>query len=292
MSKKPKKPKKPTDKDIYKLWWEYLKRSEAYKEYRKLCEWIKDYEKSGKEFDEVKFVEFNCKYPEIPILKKYQTATNDENWPFFLSLYFTFGKDEKHAFKNWMNWRNELQEFMSEGYSSIHIYDYRGNVENEIDNSIESYKSCYGRKPNLEEFKAHFIKRMNIDNPNLYICVGCGFPIEIDELKRLFGELVRKKREENARFGLGYSELMKNPTRVKYKEVKRYLEVYKLFEEEHMSIEEVVDKIGTKKQKERGGEREVTSKFYRDLDHAREIIKNIPLGYFPRYTKHHSPDKK
>jgi len=70
------------------------------------------------------------------------------------------------------------------------------------------------------------------------------------------------------------------------------LEVYKLFEEEHMSIEEVVDKIGTKKQKERGGEREVTSKFYRDLDHAREIIKNIPLGYFPRYTKHHSPDKK
>jgi hypothetical protein len=270
---------KAEEKEIYRLWWEYLKRSHHYKTFLE--------ENRGKDF----------------FLEGLKAGLHEP--PNFTARIF--GDVWTQSFENW--WERETNNPMTrikpdpEG-KKPHIKDASREYSGDISFAYNIFRLRNNREPNEDELIDAFGVSMRhlSDWGTVRIDVDLHAPME--ELVREFrGYISQKRRERKAReFAMKIRGIKGKPTKGKLKdELQRYLDVYDLTNK-GLSIEQIVEKIGTpaqresiKKKRQSAKERETSDKskdhgydsetvermYRRDLEKAKRIIDNVGRGFFP-----------
>ncbi len=270
---------KPKDKGLYKLWWEYLKRSERFKKYLAWEQGFKSREETPLPAD----------------LEPYHQPL----W----NMARTFGDVHSQAFLAW--WKEELGNTLPSPFFPYHsepgkrITDAGIVIEKEIDRVCRRFRKNSGRDPKPEELihglKDFMIKR---SDQRLYIVVEF-LHGSTEEIIQEFREVLsRRKKEPGSRkaiFEFKGAEGKPTSTDPRIDELQRYLKVYDL-RKKGLTISEVIEKVGTKVQREiflnlKRGKIQLTAdgnypenirrSYLRDLQKAKKIIENVERGYFP-----------
>ena len=293
-------------KELYRLWYEYLKRSENYKEF---CEWWRKREP-------VKSLNINDSYKEycesyrkgkgrpdlLPVPRKFKTGNClhiPETFRNLLDVHM-------FPFEDWWTWKKrellesrkkrELLESSSRDRGPVAnlLKDYSGNLETSIDYCIESLRESNNREPSAIELKKDLLHHLGITS--LFGC--CFLRINLDyppqKIKAAFAEYLKSKdvKEEYASF-IDRDDFCKNhqlPTgKPRIDDLQKYLDVYDMWEE----------KVQNKKQGDPGGWDQIIQHFEPDWDingddrlsklkvyqdyklKAKNIVSNTEQGYFP-----------
>ncbi len=231
------------------LKWEYLNRSEDYKEF---CEFMRKKTKNKK----------------LPIPEKFKTDKPGIWHPvvyrFHEYLHLNYSS---MTFDEWWKWREKNIKMNQKKSRPVVDYLESKFVEKEIQHCIDSFKRFEGREPTLDEFKKYFIQLMK-GSGDLYLMVK---PRNKSE------DLVKKFREVVQDFKKNKLNLPKHRKR---DELERYLKIYDLWKEK-VKMKDIIKQIGTKSQKADCNNQNVIRVFRADLAKAKKIIKNVERGYFP-----------
>jgi|GEM_PF-3638615 len=258
------KPEAITSKDFYKLWWEYLKRSDNYKEY---CEFVR------------KFIKEKGKFPQAEQCpEKFQKNYNGE-----FDVYLDFGDVFSRSFDKWWEIHKILETKRNEvTREKVEIYD----INEEIDSYIEDFKKVNGREPTLCEFKkgVSLGKMLGI---NLYLKIDLLSSARIKGLIVLIGKIIRERRNSLRRLRCRVNlepfsnTIYKEFYSPKIVELKRYLHVYDL-KEKGLEITDIIKKLEPSKVFSDFEEENIVVRTYNlDIQRAKKIIKNVELGFFP-----------
>jgi hypothetical protein len=161
------------EREIWRLRWEYLKRSKLYKAY---CEWMR--EKREK--------------PDPPMPESLRTEVDKEQKePEDLGLlnfsewnFAHFGDVHNTSFEDWWQSRDEEED----------VSDYSQLVEDDFDMCVKHFKvQNNGREPSLEEFRSHFVRRFKTSFSYVYLKVHA--TNTVTNLKEQFGEIVKERQK-------------------------------------------------------------------------------------------------
>jgi hypothetical protein len=265
------------NKEIYVLWWEYLKRSERY---RKFCNWWKH---GGKK-------------PLPDQLRQYHQPM----W----NTYMNFGDVNSKSFEKW--WKSELDNPLPCPYHPYYPYypyypdfgkniiDYRSVIEKDIYNIYRKLKKEKRKKPSIKELM-HNIKMYmtSWEKERLYILVEFQHASIDNIVKEFHRVLSKKKKEPHIKEASRSIKGMKGITTIKKKpsttqELQRYLRVYDC-KKRGLTIPQIANEIQNSFPKVNKFEddeyhynpQNVQSAIKRDLRKAKKIISNVELGYFP-----------
>jgi hypothetical protein len=271
---------KAEEKEIYRLWWEYLKRSECYKSHLEEMEW-------------------NFSYVDA------LSAGLDE--PLNFTALF-FGDIWNQSFEQW--WKREMNKVATRAKPDPavrhpHIEDALPDVLMGI--SFAYYRFMernYIQAPNEDQLKNGFLNHMRSLSRHGKVTLIVDIHAPMEELVKEFrGYISQKRKDHKAReYAMKIKGIKGKPTKDKLRdELQRYLDVYDLTNE-GLSIEQIIEKIGTpaqresvKKKRQSAKERETSDKskdhgydsetvermYRRDLEKAKRIIDNVGRGFFP-----------
>lgn len=139
--RKSKEEKKQERLKFYRLHWEYLRRSELYKE---LCLWVRKTKKDP-----------TLKLPEKFVLKRdNQTGKIMQRHP-VIRTYFEHGDIHAHSFEDWFDFKNNNRLRNQKNADEKGIEIYQKEVKQTIKQMIKTYKKdCEEQKiePTLDEF--------------------------------------------------------------------------------------------------------------------------------------------
>jgi len=225
----------------YHLWWEYLKRSEKYKEF---CDRFDRYCKneqwpiSSADWyllpDELRGKIINEKLP------------SDLKESKFIGLLSTFGNVYEGSFEKWLNWNMKQLDLDEERFQPVQVID-------ETSTSITLKIDCKRRFSNSELLKK------------------CGDLIRIKRKEKTSFKYELFMRAYNS---------PTQSSGVTFETLKRYLDVYDLHKE-GKKIGEIIQMIGNDDQKENFDYPEYQRAFFRDIKNAKKIIQNAESGLFP-----------
>ncbi len=288
MRKKTQPSKKPSKKrslrnirEIYSVWYEYLKRSADYKEY---CEW----ERSGKKQPMPTKIKKAMKTQPIPIPKE---------WHNYGML--GFGDIYETDFEQWWEEKDftilayENRKLDTGKYFPVGVEYYIDWINRDFEDCIAKFKIDKKREPTLAEFQKSFIERMK--TWSLYHTV---FIVENRNSQEFligqFKEKVKEIHEKNSYHSFPQEFPGPLPTTNYFREdlieLKRYLLAYDL-NLEGFSIEEIARIILTGQH--RGNKRiteeiesiiankDTKDQFRKEINFAEHIIKNVEWGRFP-----------
>jgi len=254
------------DRDIIELWWEYLKRSEKYREF---CQWWNQEEKP----------------PLSDSLKQYHQPM----W----NTYMQFGDVFSNSFDEW--WRSELDNPLSSPIKPYYaesgecLVDYRTVIEKDIYKIYRKFKKEQGREPNIKEL-IHNLKlyMTSWEKERLYLLVEFQH-ISTAEISAEFHEYLKERKkdppvQEASRSIKG----MKGITTIKKKpstagELERYLIVYD-YRKDGRSYPEIAKEMWDVSSDDDDDEDHTDDTeriIKRDLRKAKKIISNVEYGYFP-----------
>jgi len=263
---------KDCDKNLYRLWWEYLKRSDRYKKY---IEWEEKVEQDK------------------------QLSIPKELMSYHDSLWWTarsFGNVQKNKFSQW--WKNEQANklpcpiTLTFTTNSLPIIDYREFIDRDIKKIYRTFKKEIGREPSINEL-THNIKIYMNDKSSerLYLLINFQFDT-IDDITRLFHDFLKKRKKEcltREKEMIFKGMRLETTTKKKhYEELQRYLAIYDEFKS-GKAISEIAREIEDEKEDE-GDDKPRPPKYYvpdtericrRDRAKAQKIIHNVEKGYFP-----------
>lgn len=257
-----KQPEVQKRKEVLRLWWEYLKRSNIYKEFSEY-EW--ENEKKGIPFSKIKWP----KKFQVKVRGKYELNPNLRSYRFeYMCVHYI-------TFENWWKYR-ELKE--READSRLEIYDFK----EDINSCIETFKEYNGREPTLQEFKDKFVEQKKVFNIVLYLKIDLLSPFRTEDLLKQIGKILKERRRNPYIRGLrskvnlepfSNAEIKENYLR--REELWRYLRIYD-YKKQDLSMRDVVEKEGKDSTNS-----DIRSMFYQDLKRAEKIIRNVELGIFP-----------
>lgn len=294
---------------FYKLWWEYLKRNDDYKE---LCEWVFNNKETRylisssacPKFQKIKKLEdvdFDsvidpdlqdsiCIDPNNPnnsstgltLYKNNVIANLGRCWLVNSGLYanlFRFGNVHANSFETWMNMQQEDIKINSQ--KSVTIY----NFEQEFNSSIEHFKRAEERNPTIQEFVDHFLSRIYFPcSATIHFEVDLLTPYTIQDLLKQIGKIIKKERnkpeirriraEKNL---LPFSNTQVKDNYLRLDELERYLKIYDL-KKQGLKMMDIIKIIEPKAYNK---DVNVQRAFYLDIEKAKMIIKNVGLGIFP-----------
>ncbi len=276
------------DEEVYRLWWEYLRRSKNYKEF---CDWM-----IAKRKDRSR-----------PAPDKFNPKKNGE-LKHILFTFLCFRDIYSVSFKEWWKWfkknaeSNEFRvlsgikaEVLSEQMrSSMVTASARSNraakvkvtteavtnAEYYFDRCIESYKELHGKEPKLREFKKFFpvwssVSTWGVDKLFLVVDVSVSEPKDLAEDVRKLISQKRKTPETKSAVSRNYS--WRPSSYLHIEELKRYLDVYDLREKEPPTTwPDIVQQFASKANII---EDIRTFKLYNQK--AKKIIENVEHGHFP-----------
>jgi hypothetical protein len=252
---------KVTEKEIYRLWWEYLKRSDDYKHF---CDWLRK-QKDGIDSE----------------LQENIALFKDGKAHPFTHLIYAFKNVHTISFDEWWEWRKlELKE-IKKNRQRVAIGSHFVNFKSDFQHCVDDFKKAEGREPSIYEFKTLYINRIKNQPYRLIIEVNIASN-KTDVLKKEFDRVIRTKKKDPIikSYEKMFNEAVFPMGRIRYDELKRYLAVYDL-RKTGMKYQNIIKKIGTKAQKARGCDPDIESQFRRDFRNAERIIKNAEKGYFP-----------
>ncbi len=243
-------------KNIYKLWWEYLRRSDGYKTY---CE-------------------------------KYPDAVNDSR---LFGVCYWGDPDDDEFQKEYMKWcrascfgnvHNDPFDVWWNKFTQLP--DEESTIEElstHIDEMMEiAYSSTRGRKSIKSTNKSLrvFIERPDLPYVYLRINADTFTTDDIKEIKRI----IRGKKEnfierrDGGRLGMCYykKQYFKEVGRIRYDELQRYLKIYDL-KITGMKWPDIFKKTYPNKKWNEDNRRSILSEYGK----AKKIVKNVENGDFP-----------
>ncbi|HBR17149.1 MAG TPA: hypothetical protein DD725_06025 [Deltaproteobacteria bacterium] len=261
---------------FYRLWIEYLKRSEDYKEF---CEIIRKKRKN----------------PSLPIPDKFKHSGT--RYP---ANGYRFGDifDKRWTFKEWWKYHKKKAAFHNgypvEYYCARRILqikgefipndiveDYAEYFQRDMDICIQQFKFYNKRKePTLSEFKECFLYHLKQGHLSQYITIRIDPRRETTEdILKQVKKIIREKRKEPQVRKREYDFIahLKPSTRLRLDELEKYLKVYDLKEKE-LKPKEVIKSINPNDDTNN----EAVQRAYRDFyDKAKKIIWFTERGIFP-----------
>lgn len=263
----------PNQKDIYRLWWEYLKLSDDYKKY--------------------------CISPAFrKQIKKEEDAQRIFPWPeFVVQLYKTqsYAKDLTDTYESFGNVHTDLfDEFWERKGKDLKLY-FPSSISNfsmTFELLCRNYEHLDSKgRPNLKEFQKYVLDFLN--NNKYMITLEILFAHPVNKIEADFKKLLNKKFKtiEVKVFGKASQwfrckNLVPTPN-VRMDEVKRYLEVLKVYKDHKLKGKEAFKKVIPDGKYSNKNQRRA---FFRDKEKGERILKNVEAGYFPGYYE--SRDEK
>jgi hypothetical protein len=242
------------EKEYWRLWWEYLKRSERY---RVFYEKVREREKRGFSAPE-SFTEVDEDLAEGNKRLSYGLLAN----------YLEFGDIHNTTFEDWFRFRSTAQS----------VKDYGHLFAIDLDDYVQGFKGVHGQKPSLQELKRHFVKLFR-QPPYVHIRVNIAGDT-ITNLKGQFGQIVKERKEQIAGIKPYGMMFRRRSTRIRPKELERYLEVYDL-KQNGLTIAQIVQKMEKTTEEDYIKDDDIQRTYKRDLQKAKKIIKNVELFRFP-----------
>lgn len=241
------------EKEIYKLWYEYLKRSDDYKEF---CLWMRKKRKNSS----------------LPVPEKYRKNKHGGTHPFVFT-FLRFHDVHKNSFEKWYKYHKEIRRNIRNSRTPKGINNYSDFVGYDINRCVGSFKRREGREPTIQELKNSLANLMKKEKYALWLMVS---PVgrEIKELTRQFAEIIKKHKDETCSQELQYKRNLELTSKRRIKEMENYLKVYEL-RSTGLKWMSTTAKIFGGYTKDR--QREVM----RYYSKAKKIIKNVERGVFP-----------
>lgn len=243
------------EKEYYRLWWEYLKRSDSY---QRFCNWFRERKKD----------------PNFPLPEEFKKTKNGV--AHFVAHYRSFVSADcgDFTFEDWWKWKKEAIEKDKDWRRKNLVHDFCTFIEKDIHSFINDFKRENGREPTLLEYRdsfKDFQKNSALNTHYLIIEIMFDKPKELlRELEKILKEKIKTK--SNKRY---------------FDELRRYLAVYDLWKETDekgkklFTMKAIIKKLGDKSQKAKAGDINVQRAFRSDLAKAKKIIKNVESGIFP-----------
>lgn len=233
----------------WQLRWEYLARSENY---RFFCS-----------------VENDPDYiPDDDLLFSYLRAN-----------YRIFGDIYKVSFDDW--WKTNRRSAVKNEYLSYLKKDgkdvliYAGLIKDDMNN----YRKRYKNDPSLNKFIDDFSRYLQ-EVRWLYIRIN-PLCITKKEMSNQIWEVLKEKlNDPSMRLHAEAISKYDNPQNVRISSLKKYLRVYDL-KKEGKSTRQIIETIGTKKQKNQSDDQEIQREYKRYYQKAKKIIKNVERLDFP-----------
>jgi hypothetical protein len=130
-----------SQKEVYHLWVEYLKRSEAY---QRFCDYVR-----ARRDD-----------PSVPVPEGLGGDKDGCPNP-LVGVYLSFGDIFSYPFNEWWKWKSPFLAGNHERRSEGTVQDYltgSASIEKDLDGCIDSFKRYEGREPTAEEMKRYFLQ--------------------------------------------------------------------------------------------------------------------------------------
>jgi len=253
------------EKEIFRLWIEYLKRSDDYKEF---CEWVTKKRKNKK----------------LPPPDKFKKDPKTGSAPLEIFNYFSFGPvhDPHWTFEEWWADHKKKLTYWQANSTSRAVEDCREFIGRRIDSCLEFFKR-QGREPTLQEFKDYFLKRLNAETYFSFLMIDNSESKEVIEVE--FKKILKELKKDPLIKGLELSRKRRyipSTNYVRMDELKRHLRIYDKWKESrgHLNINKIIktdEYYRDRKEKDDVARRLV----YMDIAKAKKIIRNAEFGIFP-----------
>jgi hypothetical protein len=240
------------DETIVRLWYEYLKRSQNYKDYCKIM-------RSRRSTGDLKNSKHNAVLKKIP----YDT-------------YHAWGDIFKAPYEE------SRKRFLRSGPMDFGpIQELRFSFRTDAINAVKQFQKINGRKMTLGEFINVFDKAIKKDFLYLKIAVTKHSTTEIlDHLKTLIDKKKSEKRIRNQSF-INKQNFAIVSERLRINEIEHYLKTYDLWLPNNVIMKDIIRKIGTPAEKADFQDQNVVRKYWQYVNKAKKIIKNVERGFFP-----------
>lgn len=278
--------KKPTEKEVYRLWWEFLKRSEKYKIYCAAVRKVMDdaCKKKGEEY---------VRKIERLILKHTPQRENKVIRQLFASNYPTDELNDSNVLdevinmeENWLTFRDIFVGSFDDWWKSQEKMDFSVPMValNDLD-AIEKFpyflKKCTELKENGSNLSPQEVINTLIDEEYeyLFIAVPMVGNMTMDDISKAIAETRAKWRKKD-RFILSdyyFRRFFMPVSRIRFDELERYLRVYDR-KQQGLKIKEIIADLDPFK---RCNDGDVQRVFRSDLQKAKKIIRNVESGFFP-----------
>ena len=242
-----------SEKEVYRLWREYLKESR----YAKFCERLRNYKGQG-----------------LP-----EWFKSDP----FSFHYWQWG-DITIPFKTWWEWwskKNSNQNVIFDRHTqdipkkkAVSIYSGKGDTNF----CLNELRGRLGREPSAVEFIEFYTKYIEGNPDSTYLKVDHFETNDIEDLRDQFTKLIRKQRkiplgtnEVPAKEYVDNKKRWREPTKKNppLRELRRYLDLYR---------QRVIHKVSIIQLELEGHNGDTVR---RDIRYAKRIIENVEQGYFP-----------
>ena len=262
---------KNNEKECFRLWWEYLKRSKYYRLY---CGWQQEVERNPKVPipDEFLVKDDNIPYyiPPYGCLKGKKLKRNILGCEFNYSKFGNVHSDTPDdSFEEW--WNSFLSRINT--YINGCVQDYADIIGERMSIIEDSFRAREARDPTLKEFK----KLLHKD-----VLTQCISHVTLSDLHIIAKSVVEKgvskeflkfyRKKQRSRFSVVPGQY--SPLRARVKEAKWYLRVYDL-REEGLIWKDVVAQLSPGSNVD-----DVRPDFIRDYKKAENIIKEVETGTF------------
>ncbi|MEN6318647.1 MAG: hypothetical protein ABFD82_07825 [Syntrophaceae bacterium] len=259
-------------KEYYSLWWKYLKRSEAYKEF---C-LIADQKNIHKDFiptaTQKKITNHYTGSVKIDFENKYKVNMSN-----FIIIFKTWGDVHKNIFDEWWKQKGE-SEFRE---PNIDIIDIRKDTKLQTKISEFCINCCHKYRAKKDYSQHDFLEIItafrnflsNSDNQKyLFFKVNILSDMNSDDIAR---EITKLRTEQKSKTG------GKFPYERLRSELDNYLMVYdlKVFEKKKMA--DIIKEIGTKSEIDKCNDADTLRQYRRYFRKAKAIIRNVEKNQFP-----------
>jgi hemerythrin superfamily protein len=280
-----KKEKKPSEKEVYRLWWEYLKRSKKYKIYCDAVRKVMDdaIKRKDKEYLEkiMRQILSHSSQKENKIIRQLfvseltqeeydnmipliEIMSMERNWLTFQDVFVT-------SFDDW--WKT--QEKMDFSLPVVVLND-PGALEKFPDflKRCEQLKIKKGASPKPEEVIDILIEE---ECEYVFVAIPMVGKVTIEDISKQIADIRKKLKDDFTVADYYFRKYFMPVSRVRYDELKRYLRVYDL-KQQGKKMKEIIAEIDPDR---RGEDANIQRAFRSYLQKANKIINNVELGCFP-----------
>jgi hypothetical protein len=256
--------KNTSEKEVYRLWWEYLKRSEKYKIF---CDFIR--EASKIKIKKEKTVQSAASNK--PIKPTFILNLNEVEFYYMQRYYKNFGDIFTNSFDDW--WKTDKP---SQPKLPVIVLNDPNACKALPFFAKEFRKQQKAKKKSLSPEKTLKILAES-EFEFIFLAVPMVGGITMEDISKQIAN-IRKKWAKNFDVEDFYFKRFNMPvSRVRFVELKRYLEVFDL-KQQGLKMKEIIAKIDSDR---KGGDADILRSFRSYLQKAKKVIYNVECGSFP-----------
>ena len=262
------------EKRLYRLWYEYLKRSDDYREFCNFT-WERHKEKKS-----------------ISIPEKFK-RTDKGSHP-FLGIYTKFVDVFRFPFEEWWPWKKQrLDTVKRNAKKRKPVKDYMGGpatIEKNLDFCIKHFQRVHDRDPSATELRDFFVQSLK-DEEHRFLLLRVDLTYGITDIKKSFSDIICsdkvKKKISSAKKYCWWLYRNSKPTgKPRIEDLQRYLDVYDMWKAKVDSRvpgdpsgwDEIIQHFEPHRELNNESDRRLYQSYKQK---AEKIISNVEKGYFP-----------